>query len=60
MSINLNDIAILRLNGADYRCIIEGISKSDAVNLLKNADLTKKGRYYKYKKIYKNFSTYIK
>ena len=42
MSINLNDIAILRLNSADYRCIIEGISKSDAVNLLKNADLTKK------------------
>ena len=42
MSINLNVITILRLNSADYRCIIEGISKSDAVNLLKNAELTKK------------------
>ena len=35
MSINLNDIAILNLNGADYRCIIDGISKSDAINVLK-------------------------
>ena len=34
--------AILNINGADYRCIINGISKSDAVNLLKNADLTEK------------------
>ena len=43
MSINLNDIAILNISGADYRCIINGISKRDALNLLKNANLTKKG-----------------
>ena len=42
MSINLNDIAALRIKGADYCCIINGISKSDAINLLKNSDLTKK------------------
>ena len=42
MSINLNDIATLRIKGADYCCIINGISKSDAINLLKNSDLTKK------------------
>ena len=42
MFINLNDIAILNTHGVDYRCIINGISKSDAVNILKNANLTKK------------------
>ena len=34
MSINLNDIAILNIPGVDYRCIINGISKSEAVNVL--------------------------
>ena len=43
MSINPNDTAILNMNGADYGCIINGISKSGALNLLKSADLTKKG-----------------
>ena len=38
----VNGIAILNINGADYRCIINGISKSDAVNLLENDDLVKK------------------
>ena len=40
MSVNLNNIAILNINSADYRCIINGISKSDAVNLLQNTNLT--------------------
>ena len=40
MSANLNNIAILNINSADYRCIINGISKSDAVNLLQNTNLT--------------------
>ena len=45
MSINLNNIAILNIRGVDYRCIIDGISKTDAANLLQNADLTEeKGR----------------
>ena len=40
MPINLNDIAILNIRGVGYRCIINEISKSDAINLLQNADLT--------------------
>ena len=45
MSTNLNDIAVSNINGADYRCIINGISKSDTLNVLKNSDLTKKENY---------------
>ena len=33
-SINLNNIAILNIHGINYRCIINKISKSDAVNSL--------------------------
>ena len=43
ISVNINDIAILNMNGADCCCIINGISETDALNLLKNADLTRKG-----------------
>ena len=39
MFVNLSNIAILNIDGADYCCIINGISKSDAVNLLQNANL---------------------
>ena len=42
MSMNLSDIAILNIKGADYRCIIHGISKNEAINLLQNIDLTDK------------------
>ena len=42
MFINLNDIAVLNIPSADYRCIINRICKSDAVNLLQNVHLTKK------------------
>ena len=31
---NLSDIAILAIKGSDYRCIISGISKSEAINLM--------------------------
>ena len=41
-SMNLNDVYILKIKNADYRCIIGGISKSEAIKLLKNIDLTKK------------------
>ena len=37
--VNLNNIAILNTNGADYHCIIYGISKINPVNLLQNANL---------------------
>ena len=42
MSVNLSDIAILSIKGSNYRCIISLISKNNAINLLQNADLTKK------------------
>ena len=57
MSINLINIAILNINGADYRCIINGISKSDVVKLLQNANLTKERRV-KIKKIKKLITIY--
>ena len=32
MSMNLSDIAIVNIHGADYCCIISRISKSEAIN----------------------------
>ena len=40
MSLKLRCIANLNINGVDYRCIINKISKNYAINLLQNADLT--------------------
>ena len=37
---NLSDIAISNNKGADCHCIISGISKSEAMNLIQNIDLT--------------------
>ena len=42
MSVNLSDIAILNIKGSDYRSVISLISKSEAINLMQNADLTAK------------------
>ena len=60
MSMNLSDIAILNINGVHCHCIVTGISKSQAVNLLQKADLNEKKRnIIKYKKFifkYKNGS----
>ena len=39
---NHSNIAILNTKGADYRCIISRISKSAAINLMQNTDLTEK------------------
>ena len=36
MSMNLSDFAILNIKGSDYRCIISGISKNEAINLMQN------------------------
>ena len=41
-SMNLNDIAILNIKSSDYHCIISLISKNQTINLMKNADLSKK------------------
>ena len=42
ISMNLSDIAILNIQGSDYHCIISGISKTEAINLMKHADLIEK------------------
>ena len=34
MSMNLSDIAILNINGSDYRCIITLIRKNEAIKLM--------------------------
>ena len=45
MSVNLSDIFISNITkGSDNRCNISLISKNEAINLTKNADLTKKKR----------------
>ena len=42
MSLYLSNFAILNINGVDYCCIINEISKIEAVNLLQKAYLIKK------------------
>ena len=42
ISINLRDIAILKIKSFDYRCIITGISKGQAAKLFQNIDFTEK------------------
>ena len=44
MFVNLRDIAILNIKGSNYRYIICGISKSEAITLMQNTNLTKKSR----------------
>ena len=42
MSMELSDIAILNIKVSDYCCIINLISKNEAIDLMQNADLTRK------------------
>ena len=42
MSMNLIDIAILNIACSDYHCIISRISKSKAIKLFQNINLTEK------------------
>ena len=42
MSMNLSNIAILKIHGADYHCIITANSKSEAKNSMHKADLKDK------------------
>ena len=46
MSVNLSEIAILKIKSSDYRCIISLISKNEAIKSLQNADLTEKSRTF--------------
>ena len=43
MAYELKNIAILNAKGVDYRCILWGISRDEAVNRLKNSALEDKG-----------------
>ena len=42
LSLNLSNTVMLNINGIDYCCIINRISKHDAVNLLQDSDLNGK------------------
>ena len=44
MSMSLSDIAILNIKSDDCRCIISRISKIEAINLMRNIDLTEKSK----------------
>ena len=54
MFVNLSNIAFLNTKYVDYRCIITGISKSDAIKLLQKIDLTEKVEHYKKSNIKSN------
>ena len=41
---NLRNIAIQNIYGVDCHCIINGINKIEAINLIQNIDLIKKRR----------------
>ena len=38
----INNVAILNIHDADYHCIISGVSKSEAINVVGNINLTEK------------------
>ena len=40
---DLKDLMILNIKGVDYRCYVFNMSKSDAIKLLNNSVLDKKG-----------------
>ena len=42
IDISLTNVTALKIKNADYCCITIGISKSEALKLLQNIDLTKK------------------
>ena len=44
---NLKDISILNIKGSDYCCIISGITKSEATDLMQNTNLIEKAENYK-------------
>ena len=39
---NISNVVILNIKGADYGCIFDRISKSEAINVMQNINLTKK------------------
>ena len=47
VSMNLIDTAILNIHGLNYHCMITRVSKSEAVNLMQNINLSEKSEHYK-------------
>ena len=47
MYVNLSNYSILNIKSAYFGCIMSGINKSEAKNLMKIIDLTKKAEHYK-------------
>ena len=45
ISIHVRDIAIITIKNVDYCCIVHNISKSEAINVLKNSMLGDVGIY---------------
>ena len=60
MSINLNDIAILNIQGADYRCIFTELAKVTPYMYCQMLIWLANNEYYKNKKIKKVLLTHIK
>ena len=66
MSMNFSDIAILNIYDGDCCCIISGISKSEAINLMQNVDLTgksgtlqkKNNFFFIYRNVQRNFNVW--
>ena len=46
MFIDINSIAILNVHGVDYCCFIIWIIKKEAINVLKNNDLSKRSESF--------------
>ena len=40
---NFNDVAIIFVNGSDYRIYFWYMSKDDAINIMENSNLNQKG-----------------
>ena len=40
---NFNDVAIIFVNGSDYRIYFWHMSKDDAINIMENSNLNQKG-----------------
>ena len=59
MSVNLSDIAILNIEDSDYCCIISLINKSEAIDVLQNADFTEKSGSFKIQKNIKILKSYV-
>ena len=52
-SMNFNDVAIVSIKGNDYRIHFWYMSKDDAINIMKNSELSEKRRLLQFFITYK-------